>query len=213
MDLGYQIRDSENGYRIIEIFENDSLCAEMMLRFVNNQINLSSVECRCPQLKGRCFNLFMQILVETAKNNELFNKPLSPSTEVALFISPEYRDGVTEEDAFKKLQKLYSAYGFLNYDKQNKPYAVSTLHLIDQVVNGGLTVVDDPNRTPVKLRPRTPEKPSKFKKQRYVDSIDLVKRKLIFRKSRPRYMSSTVSSRLKGRGQKTRRKRRIQKSI
>jgi len=211
MDLGYQIRDSENGYRIIEIFENDRSCAEMMLRYVNNQINLSSVECKCSLLKGRCFNLFMQILVETAKNNELFHKPLSPSTEVALFISPEYRDGVKEEDAFNKLQKLYSAYGFLNYDKQNKPYAVSTLNLIDQVVNGGLMIVDDPNRTPVKLRPRTPEKPSKSKKHRYVDSIDLIKRKLTFRKSRPRYMSSTQSSRAKG--LKTRRKNRIRKSI
>jgi hypothetical protein len=201
MDHGikYEFHDLDDG-QFIELFDGDRPCAKMMLRLINNQINLSSVECDCPKLKGKCFNIFMQILVK--ESEQIFKQPLSPATEVALIISPEYRDGVLEKDAFEKLQKLYRTYGFLNYDKQNKSYAVSTLNLIDHVVNHNLVIIDDPNITPVNLYKRTPERPKKMKNQPiHLESVFKEKINL-----KPRYMLSTVSSRSKsvnkGRGKK-----------
>ena len=199
--IKYEFHDLDDG-QFIELFDGDRPCAKMMLRLINDQINLSSVECNCPKLRGKCFNIFMRILVK--ERDQIFKKKLSPATEVALFISPEYRDGVSEKDAFEKLQKLYRTYGFLNYDKRNKPYAVSTLNLIDQVVNNNLVIIDDPNITPVKLYKRTPERPQKINnsENKYESTQSL---KIVFKKEnnlKPRYMSSTVSSRSKGRGKK-----------
>ena len=192
--IKYEFHDSDEG-QFIELFDGDRPCAKMVLRLINDQINLSSVECDCPKLRGQCFNIFMQILVK--EHDQIFKKKLSPATEVALSISPKYRDGVLEKDAFEKLQKLYRTYGFLNYDKQNKPYAVSTLNLIDQVVNKNLVIVDDLNITPVKLYPRTPERPNK------IINSEPVLFNIPIQKKTPRYMSETASSRSKrvGKGQ------------
>lgn len=199
--IKYEFHDLDDG-QFIELFDGDKSCAKMFLRLINDQINLSSVECDCPKLKGKCFNIFMRILVK--ERDQIFKKKLSPATEVALIISPEYRDGVSEKDAFEKLQKLYRTYGFLNYDKRNKPYAVSTLNLIDQVVNNNLVIIDDPNITPVNLYKRTPERPQKINnsEKKYEPTQPL---KIVFKEEinlKPRYMSSTVSSLSKGRGRK-----------
>lgn len=199
--IKYEFHDLDDG-QFIELFDGDRPCAKMMLRLINDQINLSSVECNCPKLRGKCFNIFMRILVK--ERDQIFKKKLSLATEVALLISPEYRDGVSEKDAFEKLQKLYRTYGFLNYDKRNKPYAVSTLNLIEQVVNNNLVIIDDPHITPVKLYNRTPERPRKINnsEKKYESTQPL---KIVFKKEinlKPRYMSSTVSSRSKGRGKK-----------
>ena len=79
--MDYKIRDSEEGgYRIIELSEN----TKMSLRVINNVINLSSVECDIPELKGICFKEFMKILVKTAKNGELFGKRFGSRTIVEL---------------------------------------------------------------------------------------------------------------------------------
>ena len=186
--IKYEFHDLDDG-QFIELFDGDKSCAKMFLRLINDQINLSSVECDCPKLKGKCFNIFI--------------KKLSPATEVALIISPEYRDGVSEKDAFEKLQKLYRTYGFLNYDKRNKPYAVSTLNLIDQVVNNNLVIIDDPNITPVKLYKRTPERPQKINNSENKYEVHRKNLEKMFNEAKHGYMSSTVSSRLKsfkGRG-------------
>jgi len=198
--IKYEFHDLDDG-QFIELFDGDRPCAKMMLRLINDQINLSSVECNCPKLRGKCFNIFMRILVK--ERDQIFKQPLSPATEVALFISPEYRDGVSEKDAFEKLQKLYRTYGFLNYDKQNKAYAVSTLNLIDQVVNNNLVIIYDPNITPIKLYKRTSERPNKSKNPNKYEPTQPLK--MVFKEEinlKPRYMSSTVSSRSKGRGKK-----------
>ena len=204
--IKYEFYDLDDG-QIIELFDGDRPCAKMFLRLINHQINLSSVECDCPKLKGRCFNIFMRILVK--ERDQIFKKKLSPATEVALIISPEYRDGVLEKDAFEKLQKLYRTYGFLNYDKRNKPYAVSTLNLIDQVVNNNLLIIDDPNITPIKLYTGTPERPNKINNSEKEYELHRKNLEKTFNEAnnvKPRYMSSTMSSRSKsvkkGRGKK-----------
>ena len=208
--IKYELGNSDYG-QTIELFDGDKQCAKMMLSLINDQINLSSVECKCAKLRGRCFNLFMQILVK--ERDQLFKKKLSPATEVALFISPEYRDGVSEKDAFEKLQKLYGSYGFLSYDKKNKPYAVSTLNLIEQVVNNNLVIIDDPNITPIKLYARTPEPPKKLKNSKIYEQLHRINLDSIFngslRNKTPRYMLPTESSRsksVKGRGKKRQQK-------
>ena len=82
--MDYKIRDSEEGgYRIIELSEN----TKMSLRVINNVINLSSVECDIPELKGICFKEFMKILVKTAKNGELFGKRFGSQTMVVMTAS------------------------------------------------------------------------------------------------------------------------------
>ena len=182
--MDYKIRDSEEGgYRIIELSEN----TKMSLRLINNVINLSSVECNIPSLKGICFKEFMKILVKTAQNGELFGKRLGPKTMVELFVSP---DGVmNEEEERKAIQKIKSKYAECGFAEEANNVMSASLCVINETVNHGDVSICSKNKSKNK---------SKIKSKSKSKS----------------YMASTVSSRLKGRGQKTRKqKRRIRKSI
>ena len=189
--MDYKIRDSEEGgYRIIELSEN----TKMSLRLINNVINLSSVECDIPELKGICFKEFMKILVKTAQNGELFGKRLSLKTMVELFVSP---DGVdNEEDERKAIQKIKSKYAECGFAEEANNVMSASLCIINETVfNGDVSNCKDKSI-------------SKSKSKN-------VKPKSIFKS----YMSSTVSSRSKqktkgdkGKGKQTK-KRRIRKSI
>jgi hypothetical protein len=184
--MDYKIRDSEEGgYRIIELSEN----TKMSLRLINNVINLSSVECNIPSLKGICFREFMKILVKTAQNGELFGKRITLKTMVELFVSP---DGVdNEEDERKAIQKIKSKYAECGFAEEANNVMSASLCVINETVNHG----DVSN-----CLGKTVGKKSFGKKS--------------FGKSKNKhYMASTVSSRSKQRskGGKTRRKRRIRK--
>ena len=179
--MDYKIRDSEEGgYRIVELSEN----TKMSLRLINNVINLSSVECNIPSLKGICFREFMKILVKTAQNGELFGKRLGPKTMVELFVSP---DGVmNEEEERKAIQKIKSKYAECGFAEEANNVMSASLCVINETVNHG-----DVSNCIYKSKRKSKNK-SKTKS----------------------YMSSTVSSRSKGRGKKTKKqKRRIPKSI
>lgn len=175
--MDYKIRDSEEGgYRIIELSEN----TKMSLRLITNVINLSSVECNIPSLKGICFKEFMKILVKTAQNGELFGKRLGPKTMVELFVSP---DGVmNKEEERKAIQKIKSKYAECGFAEEANNVMTASLCVINETVNDG-------------------------------DASNCIYKRKSKSKSKS-YMASTVSSRLKGRGLKTRKqKRRIPKSI
>jgi hypothetical protein len=179
--MDYKIRDSEEGgYRIVELSEN----TKMSLRLIDNVINLSSVECNIPSLKGICFKEFMKILVKIAQNGELFGKRLGPKTMVELFVSP---DGViNEEDERKAIQKIKSKYAECGFAEEANNVMTASLCVINETVNDG-----DVSNCIYKSKRKSKSK-SKIKS----------------------YMASTVSSRSKGRGLKTnKRKRRIPKSI
>jgi len=186
--MDYKIRDSEDGggYRIIELSEN----TKMSLRLINNVINLSSVECDIPELKGICFKEFMKILVKTAQNGELFGKRLKPQTMVELFVSP---DGVdNEEDERKAIQKIKSKYAECGFAEEANNVMSASLCIINETVFNG----DVSNCKGKSI--------SKSKSKN-------VKPKSIFKS----YMSSTISSRSKsksGKGKQTK-KRRIRKPI
>ena len=170
--MDYKIRDSEEGgYRIIELSEN----TKMSLRLITNVINLSSVECNIPSLKGICFKEFMKILVKTAQNGELFGKRLGPKTMVELFVSP---DGVmNEEEERKAIQKIKSKYAECGFAEEANNVMTASLCVINETVNDG-----DVSKCIYKSKRKSKNKS---------------------------YMASTVSSRLKGRGLKTRKQKRI----
>lgn len=130
--MDYKIRDSEEGgYRIIELSEN----TKMSLRLITNVINLSSVECNIPSLKGICFKEFMKILVKTAQNGELFGKRLGPKTMVELFVSP---DGVmNEEEERKAIQKIKSKYAECGFAEEANNVMSASLCVINETVNHG----------------------------------------------------------------------------
>lgn len=184
--MDYKIRDSEEGgYRIIELSAN----TKMSLRLINNVINLSSVECDIPELKGICFKEFMKILVKTAQNGELFGKRLSLKTMVELFVSP---DGVdNEEDERKAIQKIKSKYAECGFVEEANNVMSASLCVINETVNDG-NVSNCIGKS--------------------ISKSKNVKPKSIFKS----YMSSTVSSRSKqknkGKGKQTK-KRRIRKPI
>ena len=181
--MDYKIRDSEEGgYRIVELSEN----TKMSLRLINNVINLSSVECNIPSLKGICFKEFMKILVKIAQNGELFGKRLGPKTMVELFVSP---DGVmNEEEERKAIQKIKSKYAECGFAEEANNVMSASLCVINETVNHGDVsncIYESKSKSKSKNKSRTKS-----------------------------YMSSTVSSRSKGRGKKTKKqKRRIPKSI
>lgn len=130
--MEYKIRDSEeDGYRIIELSEN----TKMSLRLLNNVINLSSVECDIPELKGRCFKEFMKILVKTAKNGELFSKKLNNKTMVELFVYPAGVDN--EEDEEKAIQKIKNKYAESGFVEEANNVMTASLFIIDKTVNNG----------------------------------------------------------------------------
>ena len=131
--MEYKIRDSEeDGYRIIELSEN----TKMSLQLINNVINLSSVECDIPELKGICFKEFMKILVKTAKNGELFGKRLSSKTMVELFVYPAgVENKEDEEKAIQKIKNKYAESGFVEEDANN--VMTASLCVINKTVNNG----------------------------------------------------------------------------
>ena len=126
----YEIRDSEeDGYRIIELSEN----TKMSLRLLKNIINLSSVECDIPELKGICFKEFMKILVKTAKNGELFGKRLSSKTMVELFVFPT---GVeNKEDEEKTIQKIKNKYAESGFVEEEDNVMTASLCVINKTLN------------------------------------------------------------------------------
>ena len=130
--MEYKIRDSEeDGYRIIELSEN----TKMSLRLLNNVINLSSVECDIPELKGICFKEFMKILVKTAKNGELFGKRLSSKTMVELFVYPAgVENKEHEEKAIQKIKNKYAESGFV---EEANNVMTASLCVINKTVNNG----------------------------------------------------------------------------
>ena len=179
IEMDYKIRDSEGGYRTVELSKN----TKMSLQLINNVINLSSVECDIPSLKGICFKEFMKILVKTAQNGELFRKRLSSQTMVELFVFPAGIDN--EEDEKKAIQKIKSKYAECGFIEEANNVMTASLCVINETVNHG-----DVSNCIGKSKSKSVGKSKS-------------------------YMSSTVSSRLKQRskGGKTRRKRRIRKSI
>lgn len=129
--MDYKIRE-EDGYQIIELSEN----TKMSLRLINKVINLSSVECDIPELKGICFKEFMKILVKTAKNGELFGKRLSSKTMVELFVFPTGVDNEeNEKKAIQKIKNKYAESGFVEEDANN--VMTASLCVINKTVNNG----------------------------------------------------------------------------
>ena len=130
--MEYKIRDSEeDGYRIIELSEN----TKMSLRLLNNVINLSSVECDIPELKGICFKEFMKILVKTAKNGKLFGKRLSSKIMVELFVYPTGVDN--EEDEKRAIQKIKNKYAESGFVEEANNVMTASLCVINKTVNNG----------------------------------------------------------------------------
>ena len=107
----YSITNAEHNIRIINLSEDgQNICAKMYLNYMNNVINLSYVECNCISMKGRCFEIFMNILYQTATSGELFQHKIHDmNTSVELFVSPANADN----DAINKLKRLYSRFGFM----------------------------------------------------------------------------------------------------
>jgi hypothetical protein len=129
--MNYKIRE-EDGYQIVQLSEN----TKMSLRLINNVINLSSVECDIPELKGICFKEFMKILVKTAKNGKLFGKRLSSKTMVELFVFPTGIDNKEDEEkAIQKIKSKYAESGFVEEETNN--VMIASLCVINKTVNNG----------------------------------------------------------------------------
>ena len=147
-------------------------CGEMLLRLRTEKgrdiIQLASVKCSCPSLKGRCFEHLLSILIQEACNDtELFGRTVSLDTMIELFIFPDdIQDGTSFDDATKKLFKLYNKYGFSIESRDAPTYLITTLRDIDSNLkqkpyhSPGRTTSRAPHKTPRKTRSksRTPPK-------------------------------------------------------
>lgn len=147
-------------------------CGEMLLRLRTEKgrdiIQLASVKCSCPSLKGRCFEHLLSILIQEACNDtELFGKTVGLDTMIELFIFPDdIPEDISFDDATKKLFKLYNKVGF-NIESRDAPtYLIATLHDIDSNLkkkpyhSPARTTSRAPHKTPRKTRnkSRTPPK-------------------------------------------------------
>jgi hypothetical protein len=229
----YDITTNEDGYKIINLYKNGVECATMMFRLILNdngiqQLNISSVECYCPILKGICFPKLMEILIINIENRTLFGFAIKPKIEVALFVSPHVPDPeklkhfynesevvkiinpeYNEPKATEKLTRLYNKYGFRRDHPDIPSYLVSRLDIIRKVVFNGVKMVNSPYKTPqdspVTISPMRP------KKNRSAKSVDLKPTNLFSQLTKAipskRYMSTTVSSRAKKRKGGTRKKK------
>ena len=145
-------------------------CGEMLLRLRTEKgrdiIQLASVKCSCPSLKGRCFEHLLSILIQEACNDtELFGKTVGLDTMIELFIFPDdIPEDISFDDATKKLFKLYNKVGF-NIESRDAPtYLIATLHDIDSNLkkkpyhSPGRTTSRAPHKTPRKTRSKSPRK-------------------------------------------------------
>jgi hypothetical protein len=146
-------------------------CGEMLLRLRTEKdreiIQLASVKCSCPSLKGRCFEHLLGILIQEACNDtELFGKTVSLDTMIELFIFPDdIPDSMSFEDASKKLFKLYNKYGFSTESNDAPTYLITTLRDIDSNLkkkpyhSPGRTTSRAPHKTPRKTRSKSRSPP------------------------------------------------------
>ena len=229
----YDITTNEDGYKIINLYQNDVECATMMFRLILNedgiqQLNISSVECYCPGLKGICFPKLMEILITNIENHTLFGFALKPKIEVALFVSPHVPDpeklkhfyneteieeilnrAYNEPKAIEKLTSLYNKYGFRRDHPDIESYLISRLDIIRKVVFNGIKIVNSPYKTPqdspVTISPMRPKKKQDVKKTHKLKNKNLLS-KFNQSKNLKRYMSTTVSSRAKNRKGGTRKR-------
>ena len=164
-------KPDEPSYKSIYLYENTDFqydadgnairCGEMLLRLRTENgrdiIQLANVKCACAALKGRCFERFLNILIQEATSDiELFGKQLSPNTMVELFISPDdIPDGISYETAYKKIYNLYHKYGFEIESHDTPSYLIATLDDIDS------TLRKVPRRSPGRTTSRAPHKTPK----------------------------------------------------
>ena len=171
--MDYKIRDSEEGgYRNIELSEN----TKMSLQLINNVINLSSVECDIPELKGICFKEFMKILVKTAKNGELFGKRLSSKTMVELFVFPAGVDN--EEDEKKAIQKIKRKYAECGFVEEANNVMSASLCVINETVNNGVISKNTKTKTKTKTKSYMSSTVSSRSKQRFGNGKGTKKRRI-----------------------------------
>jgi len=183
-------KPDQPSYKSIYLYENANFqydadgnairCGEMLLRLRTENsrdiIQLASVKCACSTLKGRCFERFLNILIQEATlDSELFGKQLTPGTKVELFISPDdIPDGVSYETASGKLYKLYHKYGFDIESRDTPSYLIATLGDIE------LTLRQVPQRSPGRTTSRNPHKtPRKTRSNRQI-KISVNKKSLLF---------------------------------
>lgn len=225
-NIEYEITTNEDGYKIINLYQNGVECATMMFRLILNddgiqQLNISSVECYCPSLKGICFPKFMEILITNIENRTLFGFALKPKIEVALFVSPHVPDpeklklfyneseiaeilnrAYNEPKATENLTRLYNKYGFRNDNPHIQSYLVSRLDVIRKAVFNGVKIVNSPYKTPqdspVTISPMRPKKKQDSKKMHKLKYKNLLSNFKSAKNSK-RFMSTTVSSRAKNR--------------
>lgn len=170
-----------------------------------DKINISYVE-KYDKMMKRCFREYMKILV--SKTVEIFGRKLPRSTETSLFISPDsdWKIDVKESFSIQELKDLYNISGFKNYNPKNSLFMVSTIKNLEEVLYGKV-IRNDHYRTPSSsIDHGSPEAPKKSGKKDVVISEPI---HLKYKKTVPRYMGQTVSSRGKQkshRGGKTRRK-------
>lgn len=184
-------KPDEPSYKSIYLYENTNFqydadgnairCGEMLLRLRTEKdrdiIQLASVKCACAALKGRCFERFLNILIQEATSDiELFGKRLTPNTLVELFISPDdIPDGVSYKTASEKLYKLYHKYGFNIESRDTPSYLIATLADIDS------TLRQVPRRSPGRTTSRNPPKtPRKTRSNRQIKISANKKTPLLF---------------------------------
>jgi glycosyltransferase involved in cell wall biosynthesis len=202
-------KQDQPSYKSIYLYENTEFqydadgnairCGEMLLRLRTEDnrdiIQLANIKCSCAALKGRCFERFLNILIQEATlDNELFGKQLSPNTKVELFISPDdIPDGVSYETAYEKLYKLYNKYGF-NIESHDTPsYLIATLEDIDSTLrqvprrSPDRTTSRASHKTPRKTRRKTRSKPRNTQPKKIpfpvefaVSQINRISKSLIF---------------------------------
>jgi len=183
-------KPDEPSYKSIYLYENTNFqydadgnairCGEMLLRLRTEDnrdiIQLANVKCSCSTLKGRCFERFLNILIQEATlDSELFGKQLTPDTKVELFISPDdIPDGVSYKTAYEKLYKLYHKYGFEIESRSTPSYLIATLGDIDS------TLRQVPRRSPSRTTSRSPHKtPRKTRSNRQI-KMPANKKSLLF---------------------------------
>lgn len=149
-------------------------CGEMLLRLrpEENTIQLASVECNCSAVKGHCFEYLLSILIrEGCYGTELFGQQLSVDTKIELFIYPSnIPDGMTFENASKKLYNLYNKYGFNIETHENPSFLITTLRDIESNLNR--VPYYSPSRTTLRSAP-SQSAPSRNTKSRAVKKASL----------------------------------------
>ena len=128
-------KPNTNGHVIIKIAQSGEECGYIMFRQRPNRIELTSIECHCSSIRGKCMKLLLGKMIDYC-----INHGANDDIRVELMVEPDedyLRDKrISPKTGISKLKAHYRKFGFENDPEEPglTEYMISTIGQIKEQI-------------------------------------------------------------------------------